>query len=253
MTVDEEPPYAIHVLGRVDERTFKMSRTGHLDPAERGARSGGVCPAGQADQPRGLREQSTRSSITATSGPPFWRREPGVSTPVKQISRSTTTPRPDLKGLANLSGAHPGSGVQPGALQRRRRHTLAVLNNNWAGNAGVAVGSTLKLPVLTPWKNTDTGPGAGPASNLVPAMPTAPSTWPSAGPLRSSRGDQDPFDLTYRLLQNADRSEAGPGPGGERSRAVGPPSCASNPSQAAIRRTPSKKPSEHNAVQISTF
>jgi hypothetical protein len=76
--------YAIHVLGRVDERTFKMSELVtwtqlSVVPGQAG------CPAGQADQPRGLRERVPDHLSRQLQGP----HSGGgarVSTPVKQIS-----------------------------------------------------------------------------------------------------------------------------------------------------------------------
>lgn len=85
-------------------------------------------------------------------------------------------------------------------------NTLAVLNNR-AGNAGVAVGyNTRQLPVLTLWKNTDTR-AQGYVTGIEPGTSYAYSTKyqrPLGLVPKIQPGETKTFDLTYRLLQNAD-------------------------------------------------
>ena len=129
-------------------------------------------------------------------------------------------------------------------------NALAVLNNK-AGNAGVAVGyNTRQLPVLTLWKNTDTR-AQGYVTGIEPGTSYAYSTKyqrPLGWSPRSSRGDQD-LRSDLSPAAKCRRGEAGPGPGG-RSRAVGPPSCASNPGQAAIRE---RRPAKSRSMSAMLF
>ena len=86
VTVDEEPPHAIHVLGRVDERTFKMSELVTWTQLSVVPGQAEFAPQGQADQPRGLRERVPDHLSRQLRGTHSWRRGARVSTPVKQIS-----------------------------------------------------------------------------------------------------------------------------------------------------------------------
>ena len=139
MTVDEEPPYAIHVLGRVDERTFKMSELVTWTQLS-------VVP-GQGRF--ALRDKLTNHADYGERYPDHLSRQlrgthsgggPGC-TPVKQISPVQRLRQGRTQGWQTYLG--PDQGLrqmvfQPGAYSDTDSNTLAVLNNR-AGNAGVAV------------------------------------------------------------------------------------------------------------------
>ena len=221
-TVDEEPPYAIHVLGRVDERTFKMSGTGHLDPVRRGARSGGVCPAGQADQPRGHYENVSADHLSrATSGPPILEEGARVSTPVKQISPFNDYAKAGLKGWQTYLG--PTKGFTRWCSTWCPTATPTAIpwqcwNNKGQQRRSGGGYNTRQLPVLTLWKNTQTpGPGLCDRHRTryqlclqhqvpAPALGLVPKIQP---------GETKTFDLTLSPAAKCRRGEAGPGPGGE--------------------------------------
>ena len=130
---------------------------------------------------------------------------------------------------------------------------LAVLNN-WAGNAGVAVGyNTRQLPVLTLWKHRTRAQGY--VTGIEPGTSYAYSTkyqrLPGWSP-RSSRGDQD-LRSDLSPAAKCRRGEAGPWPRWRRSRAVGPPSCASNPGQSCHKGEIAQQKAAHGAMLFRIF
>ncbi len=208
VTVDDEPPYAIHVLGRVDERTFKMSELVTWTQLS-------VVP-GQAEF--ALQDKLTNHAdyeneyqiiYHGNFGAPILEEGARVSTPVKQISPFNDYAKAGLKGWQTYLGPTKGFDEMVFNLvpySDADGNTLAVLNNR-AGNAGVAVGyNTRQLPVLTLWKNTDTR-AQGYVTGIEPGTSYAYSTKyqrPLGLVPKIQPGETKIFDLTYRLLQNAD-------------------------------------------------
>lgn len=208
VTVDDEPPYAIHVLGRVDERTFKMSELVTWTQLS-------VVP-GQAEF--ALQDKLTNHAdyeneyqiiYHGNFGAPILEEGAMVSTPVKQISPFNDYAKAGLKSWQTYLGPTKGFDEMVFNLvpySDADGNTLAVLNNR-AGNAGVAVGyNTRQLPVLTLWKNTDTR-AQGYVTGIEPGTSYAYSTKyqrPLGLVPKIQPGETKTFDLTYRLLQNAD-------------------------------------------------
>ncbi|MGN5090001.1 aldose 1-epimerase family protein [Aeromonas hydrophila] len=208
VTIDEEPPYAIHVLGRVDERTFKMSELVTWTQLS-------VVP-GQAEF--ALQDKLTNHAdyeneyqiiYHGNFGAPILEEGARVSTPVKQISPFNDYAKGGLKSWQTYLGPTKGFDEMVFNLvpySDAEGNTLAVLNNR-AGSAGVAVGyNTRQLPVLTLWKNTDTR-AQGYVTGIEPGTSYAYSTKyqrPLGLVPKIQPGKTKTFDLTYRLLQNAD-------------------------------------------------
>ena len=213
VTIDEEPPYAIHVLGRVDERTFKMSELVTWTQLS-------VVP-GQAEF--SLQDKLTNHAdyeneyqiiYHSNFGAPILEEGSQVSAPVKQISPFNDYAKAGLKSWQTYLGPTKGFDEMVFNLvpySDADGNTLAVLHNK-SGEMGVAVGYNVKqLPVLTLWKNTDTKqqgyvtgiePGTSYAYNTKYQRPLG--LVPKLQPGQSQR-----FDLSYTLLRSkADTEQA---------------------------------------------
>ncbi|MDO2948955.1 aldose 1-epimerase family protein [Aeromonas simiae] len=212
VTVDETPPYAIHVRGRVDEKTFKFSDlstwTGvTLVPGE-AAFTVEDKLTNQADY-----DNEYQIIYHGNFGAPLLEEGARISAPVKQISPFNDYARKGLDSWQTYLGPTKGFdemvfNIVP--YSDAKGNTLAVLENR-AGNAGVAVDFNVKqLPVLTLWKNTDTLQ-QGYVTGIEPGTSYAYSTKyqrplglvPTIKP-----GESKYFTLRYQLLRDKGEVQA---------------------------------------------
>ena len=164
--------------GRVDERTFKDERAGHLTQLRQWFPVKTEFALQDKLTNHADYETSTRSSITATSGAP----DPGggcVSTPVKQISvqrlrqSGTQGAGKPIWGPPRFLRRDGVSTWCPTAIPRA--NTLAVLNNKGCNRGGG--GLQHQNSYLGPSGRTQGHPAQGYVTGIespVPAMPTAP-------------------------------------------------------------------------------
>ena len=207
VTVDEEPPYAIHVRGRVDERTFKMSELVTWTQLS-------VVP-GQAEF--ALQDKLTNHAdyeneyqiiYHGNFGAPILEEGAHVSTPVKQISPFNDYAKAGLDTWQTYAGPTKGFdemvfNIKP--LADENHETLAAVVNK-AGDKGASIQfDTRQLPVLTLWKNTDTLK-QGYVTGIEPGTSYA---YPVTIEREQKRvkqlqpGASTQFDLTYTLLHDS--------------------------------------------------
>ncbi len=213
VTIDEKEPYAIHVKGRVDERTFKFCDLVtwmelNVVPGE--------AKFSLHDKLTNNADYENEYQVIYHSnfGVPILEEGAVISAPVEQISPFDDYAKAGLKTWQTYLGPTKDFdemvfNIKPYADNEGR--TLAVLHNK-AGDIGVAVGYNVKqLPVLTVWKNTDTRK-QGYVTGIEPGTSYAYNTkyQRSLGLVPSIQpGETKSFDLTYTLLRSkADTDQA---------------------------------------------
>jgi hypothetical protein len=213
VTIDEQPPYAIHVKGRVDERTFKFS---DLVTWTELSVVPGEAKFALHDQLTNMADYENEYQIIyhGNFGVPILEEGARVSTPAKEVSPFNDYAKAGLKDWQTYLGPTKGFdemvfNIVPYA--DAKGDTLAVLHNK-AGDRGVAVGYNLtQLPVLTLWKNTDTKK-QGYVTGIEPGTSYAYNTKyqrPLGLVPKIQPGETKTFDLTYRLLRSkADTDQA---------------------------------------------
>ncbi|NCB56220.1 MAG: DUF4432 family protein [Gammaproteobacteria bacterium] len=206
VTIDEKPPYAIHVKGQVEERTFKFSDlVTSLELT--------VIPG---DNKFSLKDQLTNNAdyeneyqviYHGNFGTPILEEGAMVSIPAKQISPFNDYAKSGLNTWQTYKGPTKDFdemvfNIVP--LADAKGDSMAVLHNK-AGDMGVAVGyNVTQLPVLTLWKNTDTKK-QGYVTGIEPGTSYAYSTKyqrPLGLVPKIKPGETKTFDLTYTLLRN---------------------------------------------------
>lgn len=213
VTIDEQPPYAIHVKGRVEERTFKFS---DLVTSMELTVVPGENTFALHDQLTNNADYENEYQVIYHSnfGTPILEEGAMVSAPVKQISPFNDYAKAGLKTWQTYLAPTKGFdemvfNIVP--IADAKGDTLAVLHNK-AGDMGVAVGYNVKqLPVLTVWKNTDTKK-QGYVTGLEPGTSYAYNTKyqrPLGLVPKIQPGETKTFDLTYTMLRNkADTDKA---------------------------------------------
>lgn len=206
ITIDEKPPYAIHVKGRVEETTFKFSDlVTSLELT--------VIPG---DNKFSLKDQLTNNAdyeneyqviYHGNFGTPILEEGAMVSIPAKQISPFNDYAKNGLNTWQTYKGPTKDFdemvfNIVP--LADAKGDSMAVLHNK-AGDMGVAVGyNVTQLPVLTLWKNTDTKK-QGYVTGIEPGTSYAYSTKyqrPLGLVPKIKPGETKTFDLTYTLLRS---------------------------------------------------
>lgn len=206
VSIDAQPPHAIRVRGRVDERTFKFSDLVTWTEL--------VVVPGEAmfslhDQLTNVADYENEYQIIYHSnfGTPILEEGAMISAPAKQVSPFNDYAKAGLEGWQTYLGPTRDFdemvfNIEPYADDGG--NSLAVLHNK-TGDMGVAVGfSVNQLPVLTIWKNTDTT-NQGYVSGIEPGTSYAYSTKyqrelglvPKIQPRETKT-----FDLTYTLLRS---------------------------------------------------
>jgi hypothetical protein len=206
VTIDEHPPYAIHVEGKVEERTFKFS-----DLVTRMKFT--VVPG---DNKFSIQDNLTNNAdyeneyqiiYHSNFGTPILEEGAIVNAPVKQISPFNDYAKAGLKTWQTYLAPTEDFdemvfNIVP--IADSKGDTLAVLHNK-AGDKGVAVSYNVKqLPVLTLWKNTDTLK-QGYVTGIEPGTSYAYSTkyQRSLGLVpKILPGETKTFDLSYTILRD---------------------------------------------------
>lgn len=206
VTIDEQPPYAIHVEGQVEERTFKFS-----DLVTRMKFT--VVPG---DNKFSIQDNLTNNAdyeneyqiiYHSNFGTPILEEGSIVNAPVKQISPFNDYAKAGLKTWQTYLAPTKDFdemvfNIVP--IADSKGDTLAVLHNK-AGDKGVAVSYNVKqLPVLTLWKNTDTLK-QGYVTGIEPGTSYAYNTkyQRSLGLVpKIQPGETKTFDLTYTILRD---------------------------------------------------
>jgi hypothetical protein len=206
VAIDEEAPHAIHIKGRVNERTFKFCDFSTLLELT-------VVP-GEAKF--SLHDQLTNNAdyedeyqviYHSNYGVPILEEGAVVSAPAEQISPFNDYARDGLEKWQTYLGPTRDFdemvfNIKPYA--NADGHTLAALRNK-AGDSGVAVGfNVTQLPVLTVWKNTDTRK-QGYVTGIEPGTSYAYNTkYQRALGLvpRIQPGETKTFELTFTLLRS---------------------------------------------------
>ncbi len=206
VTIDEKAPYAIHIRGEVDERTFKKT--------ELVTWTGITVVPGENhfdvhDELTNLADYEHEYQIIYHSnfGTPILEEGAVITAAAKEISPFNDYAKGGLKDWQTYMKPTKGFDEMVFNLVPKADaagNSLAVLHNK-AGDKGVAVGYNVQqLPVLTIWKNTDTlkqgyvtgiEPGTSYAYNrkYQRALGLVPKIQP---------GETKRFDLTYTLLHS---------------------------------------------------
>ena len=208
VSIEAKAPHRITVKGLVKEKTFKFSNPEtwagvSVVPGERAFR--------MHDELRNLSDYERPYQVIyhANFGAPLLEGGAHFRAAAKEVIPFNDYAK---KGLSDWQTYLP---VTPGfdemvfniwPLADANGNTLAMMSNQ-ADTRGVAIGYNVKqLPALSLWKNTDTR-AQGYVTGIEPGTSYAYSTKyqrPLGLVPKIQPGETKTFDLTYRLLQNAD-------------------------------------------------